>query len=74
MIEEKIVDLIKNELNISEFGMEENLVEEFEVDSISLLDFFMIIEEEFEIEFEDEELEKLKSAQDIVDLVESKLE
>lgn len=74
MIEEKIVDLIKNELNISEFGMEEILVEEFEVDSISLLDFFMIIEEEFEIEFEDEELEKLKSAQDIVDLVESKLE
>lgn len=74
MIEERIIELIKNELNIDEFDLEENLVDTYEIDSISLLDFFMIIEDEYDIEFEDEELEKLKSAQDIIDLIEKKTE
>lgn len=74
MIEEKIVDLIKKELNIEDFSLEEDLVSNYEIDSIALLDFFMIIEEEFDIEFEDEELENLKSAADIVDLIEKKTE
>ncbi len=74
MIEEKIVDLIKKELNVEDFSLEEDLVTNYEIDSIALLDFFMIIEDEFDIEFEDEELENLKSAADIVDLVEKKTE
>lgn len=74
MIEEKIVELIKKELNVDDFDLEENLVDTYEIDSISLLDFFMIIEDEFDIEFEDEELEKLKSAEDIISLVEKKTE
>lgn len=74
MIEEKIVDLIKKELNVEDFSLEEDLVTNYEIDSIALLDFFMIIEDEFDIEFEDEELENLKSAADIVDLIEKKTE
>lgn len=74
MIEERIVELIKKELNVDDFDLEENLVDTYEIDSISLLDFFMIIEDEFDIEFEDEELEKLKSAEDIISLVEKKTE
>lgn len=74
MIEEKIVELIKKELNVDDFDLEANLVETYEIDSISLLDFFMIIEDEFDIEFDDEELENLKSAEDIIELVEKKTE
>ena len=72
MIREKIIEMIKDELNVTEFEMDENLVETYEIDSISLLDFFMSIEDEFDIEFEDEELESLKSANDIIDLIKKK--
>lgn len=72
MIREKIIEMIKDELNVTEFEMDENLVEAYEIDSISLLDFFMTIEDEFDIEFEDEELESLKSANDIIDLIKKK--
>lgn len=73
MVENKIIEIIKAELNVDEFELDENLVETYEIDSIGLLDFFMTIEEEFDIEFEDEELEKLKTANDIIELVEKKL-
>lgn len=72
MIREKIIEMIKDELNVTEFEMDESLVETYEIDSISLLDFFMTIEDEFDIEFEDEELESLKSANDIIDLIKKK--
>lgn len=74
MIREKIVEIIKDELNVTDFEMDENLVETYEIDSISLLDFFMTIEDEFDIEFEDEELESLRSANDIIDLIEKKVD
>ncbi|NLW52821.1 MAG: acyl carrier protein [Tissierellia bacterium] len=73
MVENKIIEIIKAELNVDEFELDENLVETYEIDSIGLLDFFMTIEEEFDIEFEDEELENLKTANDIIELVEKKL-
>jgi len=74
MVESKLVEIIKKELNVTDFGLDQDLVEEYEIDSISLLDFFMTIEDEFDIEFDDDELEKLKTANDIIDLVESKLD
>ncbi|MDO5026289.1 MAG: phosphopantetheine-binding protein [Tissierellia bacterium] len=74
MIEERVIELIKDELNIDNFDLEDNLVDTYEVDSISLLDFFMMLEDEYDIEFEDDELEKLKSAQDIINLIEKKTE
>lgn len=73
MVENKIIEIIKAELNVDEFELDENLVETYEIDSIGLLDFFMTIEEEFDIEFEDEELENLKTANHIIELVEKKL-
>lgn len=73
MVESKIIEIIKKELNVDDFELDQDLVEDFEIDSISLLDFFMTIEDEFDIEFDDEELESLKTANDIIELVESKL-
>ncbi len=73
MVEEKIIDLIKKELDVDEFDLDANLVNEYEIDSIGLLDFIMTVEEEFDIEFEDDELEEIESARDVISLVESKL-
>ena len=73
MVEENIIDLIKKELDVDEFDLDANLVNEYEIDSIGLLDFIMTVEEEFDIEFEDDELEEIESARDVISLVESKL-
>lgn len=73
MVDNKIIEIIKAELNVDDFELDEDLVDTYEIDSIGLLDFFMTIEEEFDIEFEDEELENLKTANDIIELVEKKL-
>lgn len=73
MVEEKIIELIKKELDVDEFDLDANLVNEYEIDSIGLLDFIMTVEEEFDIEFEDDELEEIESARDVISLVESKL-
>ncbi len=73
MVEEKIVDLIKKELDVDDFDLDANLVNKYEIDSIGLLDFIMTVEEEFDIEFEDDELEEIESARDVISLVESKL-
>ena len=73
MVEEKIIDLIKKEMDVDEFDLDANLVNEYEIDSIGLLDFIMTVEEEFDIEFEDDELEEIESARDVISLVESKL-
>ena len=43
-----------------------------DIDSIDLVDFIMVIAEEFEIEFTDEELDEIETLSDIVSLIESK--
>lgn len=74
MVESRILEIIKEELEVDEINLDDDLVEVYEIDSISLLDFFMTIEDEFDIEFEDEELEQLKTINDIIELVEKKTE
>ena len=64
---------LRKELDVDEFDLDANLVNEYEIDSIGLLDFIMTVEEEFDIEFEDDELEEIESARDVISLVESKL-
>ncbi|MDO4779125.1 MAG: phosphopantetheine-binding protein [Tissierellia bacterium] len=73
MVEQKIIEIIKGELGIDDFDLEADLVKEYEIDSIGLLDFIMTVEDEFEVEFEDDELSKIVTAKDIIELVEKKV-
>ncbi|MGF0039277.1 phosphopantetheine-binding protein [Peptoniphilaceae bacterium SGI.131] len=73
MIKEQVLDIIREELGVDEFDLDADLIKEYEVDSISLLDFIMTLEEEFNIEIEDEEINELKTANDIIALVEKKV-
>lgn len=72
MIRERIIDLVKTELMLDDLDLDADFINEHDLDSISLLDFIMTLEEEFDIEIPDEELSELKSVNDIINLVESK--
>lgn len=50
----------------------EGKISDMDIDSIDLVDFLMLVEEEFEIEFTDEELDEIETLSDIVSLIESK--
>ncbi|EHR33945.1 acyl carrier protein [Helcococcus kunzii] len=69
---ERIIELVKEELMIDDFDLNADLTKDYELDSIALLDFIMNIEEEFDVQFSDKELNELNTVQDIIDLVEEK--
>ncbi len=50
--------------------MESSILEDFEADSLDLVDLAMSLEDEFDIEVPDEELENIKTVSDIVKLIE----
>ncbi len=70
MVEEKLYNLIQKEFDIHEINKDMNIQKDFNVDSISLLEFIMDIEEEFDIEIEDEDLESLETVGDLVSYIE----
>lgn len=73
MVEQKIIDIIKKELGVEKVDVNADLVKEYEIDSIGLLDFIMTVEEEFGVEFEDGELNNINTVSHIVELVEKKM-
>lgn len=50
--------------------MESSILEDFEADSLDLVDLAMSLEDEFDIEVPDEELENIKTVADIIKLIE----
>ena len=48
-------------------------MEDLRIDSLDLVEVLLTVEERLSIVFEDEELIKLKSVQDVVDLINSKM-
>ena len=73
MIREQLVKLAEENLDIDTSNLDfESKISDMDIDSIDLVDFIMVIEEEFEIEFTDEELDEIETLSDIVSLIESK--
>lgn len=73
MIREQLLKLAEENLDIDTTDLDfEEKISDMDIDSIDLVDFIMVIEEEFEIEFTDEELDEIETLSDIVSLIESK--
>lgn len=68
-IEEKIVAIVKEMMEVEEVDLQDNLQEKYDLDSIDLFDFILSVEDEFQIEFADEDFEGMTSVQDIIDKV-----
>ena len=70
---EKLIERIKNELNVSgEITPTTALKEDLGADSLDIFEFVMALEEEYNIEIPSEDLVSIKTVQDMVDYLKSK--
>lgn len=72
MIEDKIISMAKEEFGLDEVTLDMSLADDFDIDSISALEFVMDLEEEFGIEIDDEDLESMKTIGDFIAYVQAK--
>ncbi|MDD6920512.1 MAG: acyl carrier protein [Eubacteriales bacterium] len=69
---EKIKEILANQLDveIEEITAESDIQKDLKADSLDVMDIVAEIEDEFDIEIDDEEIEKFVTPQDIVDYIE----
>ena len=68
---DKIKDRLSRKLKGKEL-MKESSFKELGIDSLDLVDLVFELEEEIGVEFQDEELLKISTVQDLLDLIDSK--
>jgi acyl carrier protein len=73
-IEEKVKELVVEQLGVSaeEVKPESSFVESLGADSLDLTELIMAMEEEFDIEIDDEDAQKIATVQDAVNYIKSK--
>lgn len=76
MVFDKIKDIIVEQLDVEEdaITMEASITEDLGADSLDVVDLVMSIEESFDVEIPDEEVENIKTVGDIVKYIENKVE
>lgn len=73
MIREELIELVKGNLDINEDEIDfEKEITAYDIDSIDMLDFIMAIEDKYDIEFSDDELDEIEKFSDVISLIESK--
>lgn len=73
MIRDELIELVKENLDINEDEIDfEKEITEYDIDSIDMLDFIMAIEDKYDIEFSDDELDEIEKFSDVISLIESK--
>lgn len=73
MIFEKIRAILAEQLDVAEdeITMESNIAEDLGADSLDVVDLIMSIEDEFNLEVPDTEVENIKTVGDVVNYIES---
>ncbi len=73
MVFEKIRAILAEQLDIAEdeITMESNIAEDLGADSLDVVDLIMSIEDEFDLEVPDTEVENIKTVGDVVNYIES---
>ena len=76
MVFDKIKHIIVEQLDVEEDAvtMEASITEDLGADSLDVVDLVMSIEESFDVEIPDEEVENIKTVGDIVKYIENKVE
>lgn len=78
MVLEKVRSILVNQLGLDEDSedkvtMDASIVDDLGADSLDVVDLVMSLEEEFDIEIPDEDVENMKSVGDIVKYIEARL-
>ena len=71
----KVAEIISEKLNvpIEDIDEDSHLIEDLGADSLDAFDLVMAFEDEFGVKIEDEEVEKILTVRNIVDLLSKKL-
>lgn len=72
---EKVRDVIINQLGVTEEAVtnEATFLDDLGADSLDIVELIMALEEEFDIEIPDEEVEKAVTVKDVVDYIAEKV-
>ena len=73
MIFEKVREIIADKLSLEEdeIKMESSFVDDLGADSLDLVELVMALEDEFDMEIPDEEVEKVTTVSDVVEYIKS---
>ena len=76
MVFEKVREILMDQLDVEEDAvtMEASITDDLGADSLDVVDLVMSLEEEFDCEIPDEEIENIKTVGDIVHFIENKQE
>ena len=75
MVLEKVNAILSEQFDVEEDSItpDTNLSEDLEADSLDVVDLLMSIEDEFEIEVPDEEIENIKTVDQLVKYIEANM-
>ncbi|MDA8407093.1 MAG: acyl carrier protein [Deltaproteobacteria bacterium] len=71
-IEKKIVDLVAEvlvDVNKENIRLDSKIVEDLGAESLDIYDMIALLEDEFGMEISDEEVEKIRTVQDVADFI-----
>ena len=73
MVFEKVRSILCQQLDVEEdkVTMESKLIDDLNADSLDLVDLLMSLEDEFDVEVPDEEVENIKTVGDLVNYIEA---
>ena len=73
-VEEKVKSIVSEQLEVAVDSLTiETTFEEIDADSLDIVELVMALEEEFDLEISDQEIEEIKTIGDIVSFIESKV-
>lgn len=70
-IVERVIQIVAEQLQVDEADVsaESSFVDDLGADSLDLVELIMAMEEEFDIKIEDDEAEKIKTVQDVINFI-----
>ncbi|MDP1992910.1 MAG: acyl carrier protein [Syntrophales bacterium] len=73
-LEEKVISIIMEQLDVTreECVAEASFIEDLGADSLDLVELIMEMEETFDVQIADNELEKIRTIKDVLDFIKSK--
>lgn len=73
-IEEKVVNIVVDKLGVdrSEVTPDAVFVDDLGADSLDLVELIMAMEEEFGLQIADEEAEKMRTVQDVINFIQAR--